>query len=204
MAYTARTWVVGEIVTAAMMNTIRDDLNFLLSADYGEQTIYLPAAAVIGESGSEAGSIEILDNGTIVHYGIPFDKDTDELVNWNFVMPKRYDGGSLYVAVAWTAKAATTGDVVWFSEANKLDDGGAIGSDPASGDGTVTDAWQANYDYHLTDWFEITPAGSISDDNPFLEFRLARDADNGSDDLDDDAYLLGILVRWTSDLATDD
>lgn len=205
MAYTARTWSTGEVVTAAMMNTLRDDLNFLLSADYGENTVYIPAGALLAEAGSAPGSLEVLDNGAITHYGIPFDKDTDELINWNMVMPKRYDGGSLYIAVAWTCKSITSGsDVVWFCEANKLDPGDAMHADPASGDGSTTDTISTAYDYELTSWFEVTPAGSVSSDNPMIEFRLARDADNGSDDLGDDAYVLGILVRWTSDLATDD
>jgi hypothetical protein len=206
MAWTARTWITSEIVTAAMMNTIRDDLNFLLAADYGENTVYIPAGSLVAETGSEAGSLEVLDFGTIVHYAIPFDKDTDELVNFNLMMPKRYDHGSVYIQVAWTTRSGegAAGDVVWFCEANKLDDGDALGADPASGDGSNTDAWQADGDFHRTAWFEVTPAGSISDDNPLLEFRVARDADNGSDDLDCDALLLGIGVRWTSDLATDD
>jgi len=204
MAYTGRTWTTGETVSAAMMNTIRDDLEWLKAEDYGEQTVYINAASLVYEAGAEPGAIEKLDNGTICHYGIPFDKDSDEYINFGLVMPKRYDDGSLYLAVEWTETSATTGSVVWQAEGNLLDDGDALCSDPASGGGNVTDARDASYDYLLTDWFEVTPEGSVSDENVKLEMRLGRDADNGSDDLDADAYLLGVVVRWTSNASTDD
>jgi len=200
----AHDYSVGEILTAATMDGVTADLNALLAQGIGEETVYIPAAGMVAESGADPGALTVLDNGTIVHYGIPFDPDSDEFVNFNLVMPKRYDAGSLYLAVAWTEIAATSGSVIWQAEANKLDDGDAMHGDPASGGGNVTDARSASYDYNLTDWFEVTPAGSVSGDNPMIEVRLGRDADNGSDDMDADAYLLGVLIRWTSDVETYD
>lgn len=200
----AHDYYVGEVLEASTMDGVTEDLNTLLAQGIGEETIWVPAAALLAEAGAEPGPLEVLDNGTIVHYGIPFDKDSDEMVNFNLVMPNRYDAGSLYMAVAWTEKDATTGSVVWQAEASKLDDGDAMHSDPSSGGGTVTDARSASYDYLLTSWFEVTPEGSISGDNPMIEVRIGRDANNGSDDLDSDAYMLGVLVRWTSDQETDD
>ena len=200
----AHDYSVGEILTAATMDGVTEDLNTLLAQGIGEETVYIPAGAMLAEDGAAPGAMEVLDNGTICHYGIPFDADTDEYVNFNLVMPKRYDGGSVYLMAIWTSKAASSGSVVWQAEANKLDDGDAMHSDPGSGGGTVTDAMSANYDFLHSAWFEVTPAGTITDDNPMIEFRFGRDADNGSDDLDGDAYLLGVLVRWTSDVETDD
>jgi len=201
----AHDYSVGEILTAATMDGVTDDLNTLLSQGIGEETVFIPAASLTYEAGAEPGAIEKLDNGTICHYGIPFDKDSDEYVNFSLVMPKRYDAGSVYLAVAWTEDTGSTGTtVVWQAEANKLDDGDAMCGDPGSGGGNVSDTISAAYDYLLTSFFEVTPAGSVSGDNPMVEVRLGRDADNGSDDYNDDAYLLGVLCRWTSDQETDD
>lgn len=200
----AHDYTVGEILTAATLDGVTADLNSLLAQGIGEETIYFPVGGMVGESGAVPGELEILDNGTICHYGRPFDKDTDEYIDFALVLPKRYDAGSIHLAFDWTEKAATTGTVYWQAEANKLDSGDAQHADPGSGGGSVSQARSASYDFMLTDWVEVTPAGSVSDDNVKIEFRVGRDADNGSDNLDADAYLQGVLIRWTSDVETDD
>jgi len=200
----AHDYEVGEILTALTMDGVTADFNTLLAQGIGEETVYFPVGGMVFEPGAEPGSVEPLDNGTIAHNGIPFDEDTDEYLNFALVMPKRYDGGSVFLKADWTEKAATGGTVYWQSEANKLDSGDAMCADPGSGGGEVFQARSASYDFLLTDWFEVTPAGSISDENPKIEFRFGRNADHGSDNLDADAYLMGVLVRWTSDTETDD
>jgi len=200
----AHDYSVGEVLTAATMDGITEDLNTLLAQGIGEETVYIPAGAMVGEIGAAPGSITTLDNGTIVHKGIPFDAAAAEYVNFNLVMPKRYDGGSIYLMPIWTEIAASSGSVVWAAEGNKLDDGEAMCSDPGSGGGTVTDARSASYDVMMTSFFEVTPEGSVSGDNIFIEVRLGRNATSGSDTLNADAYLLGCLARWTSDEETDD
>ena len=200
----AHDYSIGEKLSAATMDGVTADLNALLAQGIGEETIWIPAAAMTAEAGAEPSAMETLDNGTIVIPGIPFDAATDEYVNFSLVMPKRYDAGALQMMVCWTEIAATTGSVVWQFEAGLLNDGDAMGTDPGSGGGTVTDARSASYDYMRTAFTTFTPDGTITDDNPMLEVRLGRDADNGSDTLDADAYLLGVLVRWTSDVETDD
>jgi len=197
---------VGEVLRAATMDGITEDLNTLLAQGIGEETVYIPAGSMRPETGAAPGAAIDLDFGTIVHLGIPFDKDTDEFLNFSLEMPKRYDAGSLYLACIWTTAAGEggAGGVVWQAEGNKLDDGGAMGTDPGSGGGTVTDAWQADGDRHRTSWFEVTPEGSVSDDIVMVEIRIGRDANNGSDTLGCDAYLVGVAYRWTSDAETDD
>ncbi len=200
----AHDYTVGEILRAATLDGVTEDLNALLAQGIGEETICFPVGGMVFEPGAEPDSIEPLDNGTIAHNGIPFDKDTDEYLNFALVMPKRYDGGSIFLKADWTEKAATSGTCYWQSEANILDSGDAMHADPGSGGGEVGQARSASYDFLLTDWFEVTPAGSVSDENNKIEFRFGRNADHGSDNLDADAYLMNVLIRWTSDVETDD
>ena len=200
----AHDYTVGEILRAATLDGVTEDLNTLLAQGIGEGTVYVPVGSMIPETGAEPGAQELIDNGTIVHVGIPFDKDTDEYLNFALVMPKRYDGGSIFLKADWTEKAATGGTAYWQSEANILDSGDAMHADPGSGGGEVGQARSASYDFLLTSWFEVTPAGSVSDENNKVEFRFGRNADHGSDNLDADALLMGVLVRWTSDQETDD
>ncbi|NIR63989.1 MAG: hypothetical protein GWN76_08505 [candidate division Zixibacteria bacterium] len=204
MAFTSRTWTTGEVVTAAMMNTIRDDLDYLYAADYGEETVYVPVSAMWAETGSEPADQAILDNGTIVHPARGFDAAADEFLNFNLCMPKRFDNSTIVVKFIWTVDAGgAAGNVVWAAEAQLLDNDDAIGNDPTT-QATVTDAWIANMDVHSTDWTGAIGDGTVTDENPFVEFRVGRLGSNGSDTLAGDADLLGVLVRWTSDLATDD
>ncbi len=206
MSVTAYVWSVSEIITAANLNTIKDDILYLSTQGIGEETVYLPAGSLLEETGAEPGALEVLDFGTICHTAVAFDKDADEYIDFYFEMPKRYDAGSLYLAAIWTTRSGegASGNVVWQAEGNKLDDGDALGTDPASGGGNVTDAWQADGDRHRTDWFEVTPEGAVTDDIVGVEIRFGRDADNGSDTLACDAMLIGISYRWTSDQETDD
>ncbi len=118
-------------------------------------------------------------------------------------LAKRYDGGSVYVKYRWTAKAATAGDVTWSTAINGIGDGDALCADPVAGVVNVTDTWQANYKEHKTAWVEVEVQGSPADDNITLEMQFGRDVSAG-DNLDADAVLLGIWVRWTADVEMDD
>lgn len=200
----AHDYTVGEILRAATLDGVTQDLNTLLAQGIGEESVYIPVSGMVAETDSEPGAIEILDNDRIVNYGVPFGSDAYEIMNFNLVVPKRYDKGSLFIAFAWTTKVGASGNVTWYAEANILDDGDTIGADPTGGDGSATDAWQAAYDYQLTDFFEITPSGSVTGDNVLLEMRVARAGSEGGDTFASDAYLLGVLIRWTSDQETDD
>ena len=197
--YTSDTW------TASNHNLyIKDNIAFLEAQAEGEYTVFLTAAGLVHQAGASPGLLELIDFGTICHYGIPFDKDSDEFMNFLLGMPKRYDSASVYVKYAWTAQAATGGNVLWSTAINGLDDGDALGADPSAGVVNVSDAWQANDDIHKTSWVEVAVQGSPSDENDLIEIQIGRDADNGSDTLDADAYLLGMWIRWTAAAETDD
>lgn len=172
----------------------------------GEETVYIPASAMISEAGVEPGALEKLDFGSICHYGIPFDDTVNEFVGFNLGMPKRFDGGSCYAKFYWATKAGASGNVVLCLGGYKLDTGDALGNNPSSVTyGQIIDAWVSNTDIHISGWTgAVTLTGSVSDDNPFLEMQMFRYATSGSDTFSGDIYLLGVLFRWTSDQETDD
>ena len=200
----AHDYTVGEILSAETMDGVTEDLNTLLAQGIGENTAWIPAPAMVAQTGSAPGNIEALDNGTIVHLAIPFDDSTDEALNFNLGMPKRYDNSTLLAKFYWTTKSGgSSGNVVWGIGAQLLDSGDAIGNNPAN-PVTVTSAWIADMYFHSTAWTSAFGDGTVTDENPLIEFKVYRDADNGSDTLSGDAYLLGVLIRWTSDTETDD
>lgn len=196
--FTTDTW------TAANHNLyIKDNFAAVEAQGEGEETVYFPIGYFLAQAGTPPDALEVLDNGTIVHYGVAFDKDADEFMNASIGMPKRYDGASVYVKYRWTAKDATAGDVTFSTAINGLDDGDAHGVDPVADVANVTDTWQANYDEHKTSWVEVTVRGSPADDNITLEMQIGRDVSAG-DTLDADAYILGMWLRWTADVEMDD
>jgi len=200
----AHDYTVGEILSAETMDGVTEDLNTLLAQGIGEETVWIPAAAMVAQTGSAPGNIEVLDNGTIVHLAIPFDDSTNEFLNFNLGMPKRYDNGTIVAKFFWTTKSGgSAGNVFWSIEAQLLDDGDAFGNDPSTTN-SILDAWQADMDIHITDWTAPVGDGTIAGENPFIELRVFRYAVHGSDTLSGDAYLLGVLIRWTSDTETDD
>ena len=206
MTYTpVPTVYTNDLWTAANHNLyIKDNLAHVEAQGEGEETFWMSAAALWAETGNEPGGLTKVDAGTMVYLGIPFDETTDEYLNFLMGMPKRYDKASCHVQYWWSSEAATTGSVVWATAINALDDGDALGSDPSAGVANVTDAWQANNDLHKSAWTEVTPNNSPSDDNVGFEMRFGRDADHGSDNMDDDAILIGILYRWTTNVEMDD
>jgi len=197
--YTSDTW------TASNHNTyIKDNFAHVEAQGEGEETVWLPAAAMAEQAGSAPGVLQTVDFGTLCHLCIPFDKDNDEFLNFLLGMPKRYDKASVHIKYAWTAIAASTGSVVWSCAINGLDDGDTLGANPSAGVSNVADVWTANNRLYKTAWDEVAILGSMSDENGALEMQIGRDANNGSDTLNADAYLLGVWLRWTAYVEMDD
>jgi hypothetical protein len=198
--YTTDTW------TASNHNLyIKDNFAAVEAQGEGEDTIWIPAYSMAEQAGASPGAIETVDFGTLCHYAIPFDPSTDEFLNFLIGMPKRYDSASVHVKYLWTTKSGgSAGNVIWSCAINGIDNDDALGADPSAGVSNVTDAWIADLDAHKTAWDEVTVQGSPSDENDVLEMQVGRDADNGSDTLTVDAYLLGMWLRWTADVEMDD
>lgn len=125
---------------------------------------------------------------------LDFDKTTQERAYCNFQMPDSYDGGVIQFRFIWTAAAGTA------AQTFELEAGGrAFGDDDAidQANGTfvgVSDALIATGDIHISAWSgDVTLAGTPSGGKmAHLEFR--RDVAN--DNLDADARLIGVQVRF--------
>jgi len=126
---------------------------------------------------------------------LDFDQTTEEYAQWSFWMPDDWDGGTITAKFAWTA-AAGSGDVIWALQGRSYADDDAI--DQAWGTAqTVTDTLTATgYICYTSETGAITLAGTPAA-GEFVQFRVYRDADDGSDTLDADAKLLSVKVYYT-------
>lgn len=121
------------------------------------------------------------------------DDTTDESMYFTGVMPRSYQGGSIKVFIEWCA-VATTGDCVFTGAFSDIHAGIAADSDTGYATArTVTDTAGATSKYPQIAEITYTnsQADSIVANEPF-RFLLTRDANNGSDDLSGDAYILRV------------
>lgn len=116
--------------------------------------------------------------------------------------PRRWDNGTLTVVLKWKPLSSGSGNVRWGVQAAAYSDDdaltGAFGTEVAA-----TDAYIALDDIHFTSATAvITPSGSPTGSD-WIHFQINRDPAHTDDTLNVTAILLGVIVRWTSNAATD-
>jgi len=150
-----------------------------------------------------AGSIPASTNGaakSIVtgtnheYYVCAFDKDTDEAIYFDFVVPADYQAGNITVKVYWIAPSATSGAVVW--NYATLGVGSAEGVDGTLGTvqtKTATTAGVAKQ-LNVTSFDAANPGWAAGD---LAIVKISRDANNGSDSLAEDAQFISAEIQYT-------
>lgn len=131
--------------------------------------------------------------------GLAFDQSTDELAQARFVLPKKYNLGTITAKPYWRA-ASGTGTVAFACRAVALSNDDLL--DTAFGtEQTSTDTLIATTDLHAgPETAAITIAGTpAAEDMVWLE--IFRDV--SEDTLNADAILLGVMVYVTLNAATD-
>lgn len=198
MAWTTpRTWTTSELVTASIMNThLRDQLNYLYS---GKEAFYLPAKAWQPASSNGCGSPIQLEHTAQrpETLGLPFDKDSDEHAILSLMMPRKWNRSTITFQVHWTCQGASTSTVQWALAGVAVGDGQSL--DVAQGAFVgLNDAAQNMADaLHVTaESGSVTIAGSPADGD-LITLDIMRDV--SADSLAEDAYLLGVMIFYSSD-----
>lgn len=170
----------------------------------GTQDQFVPATAMWPRTtgGCAALAQSETTNYYVNYWSLDFDQTTEENAQFEWVLPRNYDGGTVTITPHWTASTGS-GGVVWgfkgvaISNDEPLDATTGFGTEVTS-----TDTLLATGDEHVgPQTSAITIAGSPADSD-FVVFNIARKVDNGSDTLTGDAKLLGITIEYTLDAAT--
>jgi len=135
--------------------------------------------------------------------GIPylsFDSAADESADFVGVLPRHYAGGGLTLTLHW-ASGATTGATVWNAAFRRIaDDAEDINTTAHSYDYNAVTATTATaageVDYAAITFTDGADMDSLAVGELFV-LRIKRDADNGSDDMTGDAYLIAIEIKET-------
>ena len=178
---------------------------------FGAKTEYIPAAAmqpsvtkpcsalvaVEGTAGRPNIHVRDFDDGVAV---------TFEEAQFQFVFPNRWNKGTITFQAFYSHAGTQTGGldgVAWGLAAVQIADDAAW--DTAVGTEIIVTLDRADGgDVHETaESAAVTIAGTLVDGSMCF-FILRRKTDDGADDMDIDARLLGIRLFWTEDAAVDD
>ncbi len=171
----------------------------------GTHTIWVPAGAMrptvsngcaaITDAETTAGrpDMQVLD----------FDDGADEHAQFQISFPKSWNEGTITFSVYWTTTATDTDGVAWGLQGVAVSDNDTI--DVAYGTGVVVtdNALSAAEDLMVTATSgAVTIAGSPAVGD-ICYFRIYRDVSNGTDNMTEDARLIGCKIYYTVDAKDD-
>lgn len=131
---------------------------------------------------------------------LDFDAATDEAFIAKAVLPRHYAGGGITVYIHWSATSATSGDVVWGVQFERIGEGQQdIDADSFATAATVTataPGTSGNVDIASVAFSNGTAIDSIAVGELF-RIKVYRDADNAADTMTGDAELLYVELKET-------
>jgi len=171
----------------------------LLGIDY--QTLYIDAGAMVPctTDGAEASTEEYGTNDIDMDV-LAFDAGaTEERAQFRIVMPENWDRSTIKAKFYWgNASGASASDTVeWGIKAGALGNDDAI--DAALGTPQViSDTVIADGDLHITSATPALTIGGTPALGDLVVFEVYRNTD-GTDDMAEDAWLLGCLIQFKVD-----
>lgn len=168
----------------------------------GRHTLWMPAAAMTAETGSEPAIAMRKLAGGLMLSALEFDAATPQHAQFALAMPKGWDAGDLTASLLWTARSGA-GSVRWGVQAAAIGDDAALDA-AFSAAVPVEDALLAADDLHETpESAAVAPAGDRANAG-LVQFRIFREAAHAGDTLAAAAQLLGARIRFRLAAANDD
>lgn len=161
--------------------------------------IWIDAGAMVPRTtnGAAVDTSETTTNDIMIDSYL-FDGSTEEAVQFKLSFPQAWNAGTVKVKVYWDASsgASAADGVVWGVRAGALSNDDAI--DAALGtEVEVTDTVIAVGDLHITSATSAITVGGSPAVEDVIVFQIARKVGNASDDMTEDAKLLGIKLQYT-------
>ena len=170
--------------------------------NFGLQTIAMPAGAMTAATtnGAAAASVELATNKNMLRV-LDFDTATEEFAQFDILMPKSWNEGTVTFQPLWTA-ASGSGGVVWALQAVATSDDDAM--DVAFGTQvTSIDSFILANDCHIGPESLAITIGGTPAESDRVNFRIKRVVGDASDTLAVDARLIGIRLFYTTNSGTD-
>lgn len=165
----------------------------------GKQSIWVPAAAFSVLGGASSGSLNV--GGAAVAYRA-FDPTSVELDQFTVAMPQSWDAGNLTAEFYWTHPATVTNfGVVWQFAAGAYGDNVALANVFVAANTTDTGGVTSNI-YRSPETGAVNP-GNTQAKKDLLVCYAARISTDGADTLAVDAYLIGVMLHYTTNAPND-
>jgi hypothetical protein len=164
--------------------------------------MYIPASGMYPRATSPAEEIDY-DSGSndVTIKALAFDTTTQEYAQFEVVMPKSWDFGTVTFRPYWTnTGGATTQTVRWTLAGVAIADDEALNATVGTA-GNSDDTWLAQNDLHVGPESSAITIGGSPADGKLIVFQVSRDVAN--DNMAGDAVLLGIMLFFTVDKAND-
>lgn len=174
-----------------------------LAKTAGTENMWVPAAAMTPRDNAGCAALATVaagTNGRPDFHVLDFDKDSDEHAQFMVAMPKSWDGGNVYYYAYWIGIAATTG-VTWGVQVLSLNDNEEF--DQAYGSAVLVDDDSQGDVTELLISAKSAAVACSGADGDLLCFQVFRDVSAGNDDMAGDARLVGLLIEYTTNAATD-
>lgn len=167
----------------------------------GLHEIPVPATSLTRRTtnGPGIGSSETTTNKIMVET-LDFDASTAEYAQLRFLLPKRWNAGTVRARYVWTASA--TGNVAWACRAVAISNDDPMDSAWGTAQ-SVVDGVTAAGDLMVSDWTDPITIGGTPAKGDLAIFEFFRDAAVAGDTLAADAKLIGIVIQIASDAADD-
>ena len=135
-------------------------------------------------------------------YGLNGAGSAAENIDFEWLPPKRWDGGTVQLVIYYSTAAIDSDGVVLQAKAVALSDG----DNYAQAYGTsvsVTDTLQGGAGKLLSVTTPEITIGGTPTDGDKVSFRIFRDPTHASDTADEDAVVTNVKVLWSSDALND-
>jgi hypothetical protein len=131
------------------------------------------------------------------HPVLDFDASAVEYAIFGFVLPSHYSGGGLTVRLGWGASTATSGDVVWTSEIERIN-ASTLDIDADSFASAQTATGTAPGTSGQIIYTSVAHTSGANMDSLAVgeaaRIRIGRNATSGSDTMTGDAELLSVEI----------
>lgn len=179
---------------------------YIVNGTRAKQTVYIAASFMIPETTDGCAAISKIEltAGQPELFVLGFDGTTAEFAQFSFGFPKKWDKGTISFRVRWTSTAGDAAGAAWTLQAVAQANSNPIDVAFGSAVTVVDNADSASRDMYISsESGAVTIAGSPGDDE-HVYFRIGRNPSHGSDDMGEDAELIGIDIFYLLEAESDD
>lgn len=168
------------------------------------RTIWIDAGSMVPQvtNGAAAGTSESADAYDVMNDYFAFDASTIEFTQYKLAMPLQWNGGTIKAKFYWKPASSTTTShsVMWAIDGQAHADGGELGAWGTTVNVAIDDviATDSPKKVHVSAASgAVTIAGSpAAGASELVYLRFQRVADHATDDLNEDAHLLGVAIQY--------